>query len=76
MLVTIPDVLTSQEVAHIRRVLETTAWIDGRKTAGDQAAVVKNNRRVPSAPPEAKDSGQSMLRRSVATRASPRRRCL
>ena len=47
MLVTIPDVLKPEEVAHIRRVLETTDWIDGRNTAGDQAAKVKNNLQVP-----------------------------
>ncbi|MBN9263905.1 MAG: Fe2+-dependent dioxygenase [Hyphomicrobium sp.] len=62
MLVTIPDVLTSQEVAHIRRVLETTAWIDGRKTAGDQAAAVKNNLQVPLDAPEAQDLGQIIQR--------------
>ena len=34
MLVTIPDVLKADELAHIRRVLEGTNWVDGRATAG------------------------------------------
>lgn len=61
MLVTIPDVLTAEEVAHIRRVLESTPWQDGRTTAGDQAAVVKNNLQVPLDAPEAQDLGQIIL---------------
>ena len=47
MLVTIPDVLKPDEVAHIRRVLEGTNWVDGRITAGDQAGKVKHNLQVP-----------------------------
>jgi PKHD-type hydroxylase len=62
MLVTIPDVLTSDEVTHIRRVLESTPWIDGRATAGDQASVVKNNLQVPLDAPEAQELGQIILR--------------
>jgi len=62
MLVTIPDVLTSEEVTHIRRVLENTPWVDGRATAGDQAVVVKNNLQVPLDAPEAQDLGQIILR--------------
>jgi PKHD-type hydroxylase len=62
MLVTIPDVLTAEEVRHIRHVLESTAWIDGRATAGDQAAKVKNNLQVPIDAPEAQELGQIVLR--------------
>ena len=47
MLVTIADVLKPDELAHIRGVLERTTWVDGRVTAGDQAAKVKNNLQVP-----------------------------
>lgn len=61
MLVAIPDVLTADEVAHIRRVLEGTAWVDGRTTAGDQAVKVKNNLQVPIDSPEAQALGQIIL---------------
>jgi PKHD-type hydroxylase len=47
MLITIPDLLSKEEVAHIRAVLEQTNWIDGQATAGDQAAGVKHNLQVP-----------------------------
>jgi PKHD-type hydroxylase len=69
MLVTIPDVLTREEVAHIRRVLETTSWIDGRATAGDHAAVSKKNLQIPLDAPEAHDLGQ-IIQRALAGSAS------
>lgn len=62
MLVTIPDVLKPEEVAHIRGVLEATDWVDGRTTAGDQAAKVKNNLQVPVDSPVAQELGQIVLR--------------
>lgn len=61
MLVTIADVLTSEELAHIRRVLETTDWVDGRASAGDQAARVKHNLQVPPDAPAAQQLGQIVL---------------
>ena len=62
MLVTIPDVLKPEEVAHVRRVLESTDWVDGRVTAGDQAVKVKNNLQVPIDAPAAQELGQIILR--------------
>jgi len=62
MLVTIPDVLSADELAHIRRVLEGTEWIDGRKTAGDQAVKVKNNLQVPVDSAAAQELGQIVLK--------------
>lgn len=61
MLVTIPNVLSADELAHVRRVLETTKWIDGRTTAGDQAGKVKNNLQVPVASPTAQELGDIIL---------------
>jgi PKHD-type hydroxylase len=66
MLVAIPDVLKPDEVAHIRRVLESTNWVDGRATAGDQAAKVKHNLQVPVDSPEAQELGQIILRALAA----------
>ncbi|MFA5901460.1 MAG: Fe2+-dependent dioxygenase [Hyphomicrobium sp.] len=62
MLVTIPDILKPEELAHIRRVLEGTNWVDGRATAGEQAAKVKLNLQVPVDAPEAQELGQIILR--------------
>ena len=62
MLVSIPDVLSADEVAHVRRVLESTNWVDGRSTAGDQAAKVKHNLQVPVDSPAAQELGQIVVR--------------
>lgn len=47
MLIQIPDVLSAGEVMAFREALERAAWADGRDTAGDQAATVKNNLQIP-----------------------------
>ncbi|MGE0611817.1 MAG: Fe2+-dependent dioxygenase [Hyphomicrobiales bacterium] len=62
MLVVIPDVLTPEELAYMRQVLERTEWQDGRATAGDQAAKVKHNLQVPVDSPVAQELGQIVLR--------------
>ena len=62
MLVTIPDLLTKEEVSYMRQVLERTGWIDGRATAGDQAGKVKSNLQVPTDSDEAKELGNIVLR--------------
>ncbi len=62
MLVAIPDLLTREETAHVRQTLEATPWIDGRATAGDQAAGVKKNLQVPLESPVGQELGQIVLR--------------
>lgn len=62
MLVTIPDLITPEELAYMRQVLEGTDWEDGRKTAGDQAALVKNNLQLPPDSQAAQELGQIVLR--------------
>lgn len=62
MLITIPDVLTPEELAYIRQVLESTQWVDGRTTAGDQAALVKNNLQVPPDSDAARELSQIVMR--------------
>lgn len=46
MLLKLPDVLTAEELAHIRNLLKQGHWTDGRSTAGTQAALVKNNQQL------------------------------
>ncbi|MXP63482.1 Fe2+-dependent dioxygenase [Roseomonas sp. M0104] len=62
MLVHIPNVLTPEEVAHCRRVLEAAAWVDGRVTAGDQSARAKHNLQVPQDSAQGRDLGEVILR--------------
>ncbi|WP_292783337.1 Fe2+-dependent dioxygenase [Methylophilus sp. UBA6697] len=46
MLLTLPDVLLKEELTSIRGLLKQAQWIDGRNTAGAQAAQVKNNQQL------------------------------
>lgn len=47
MLITIDDVLTADELARARALLDAAPWADGRHTAGLQAAQAKNNLQLP-----------------------------
>lgn len=43
MLLHIHNVLTPEQINTIRQQLEQAEWIDGKKTAGNQAAAIKSN---------------------------------
>lgn len=62
MLLTIPSVLTRDEVNHIRTALAETSWVDGNVTSGVQSALAKNNLQVPEDAPEARALGEIILR--------------
>lgn len=46
MIVTIPSLLSPEELAQAQALLKEAAWVDGRITAGAQAAQVKNNQQL------------------------------
>ncbi|MDO9282800.1 MAG: Fe2+-dependent dioxygenase [Methylotenera sp.] len=52
MLQHVPDLLTIEELAEARRLLASADWIDGKATAGTQAATVKNNQQLPESAPQ------------------------
>nr|WP_211108873.1 Fe2+-dependent dioxygenase [Azospirillum baldaniorum] len=58
----IPDVLTADEVAHCRAVLEASPWVDGRVTAGSQAVLAKNNLQIPEESDTARELGVVILK--------------
>lgn len=62
MLITIPDVLTPEQVAEARAVLESADWVDGRVTAGHQSSKSKDNLQIPEGHPAAKEIGDLILR--------------
>ena len=62
MLVKIENVLTQEEVAHCRSVLEGTTWVDGKITAGAQSALAKHNLQVPEDAPQARGLQDIVLR--------------
>jgi len=61
MLITIPDVLTSEEVTQTRAILDAAEWVDGRVTAGYQAQAVKENLQLPESHPAAVKLGEMVL---------------
>lgn len=62
MLVKCEAVLTKEEVAHCRSVLEGTQWVDGKVTAGAQSAIAKHNLQVPEEAPQTRALGEIVLR--------------
>lgn len=61
MLLEVPDVLTPQQVAEARRVLDNAPWTDGRVTAGPQSARAKMNLQLPEDSNEARELGALVL---------------
>lgn len=51
MLLHIPQVLTPDEVADIRQVLDDEGWVDGLRSTGPQAANVKRNLQLDTSSP-------------------------
>jgi PKHD-type hydroxylase len=61
MLLPIPDILSTEQVRHARRLLDAADWIDGRVTAGPQSARVKNNLQLADDHPAARELGDLVL---------------
>lgn len=61
MLICIPEVLTKQQVARCRQVMDQAEWVDGRGTAGPQSGSVKENMQLPEGSPAAKELGDMVL---------------
>ena len=58
MLLHIPQVLTPDVLAQVRRLLSQADWADGRVTAGSQNGAVKNNQQLPEDLPAAQQARQ------------------
>jgi PKHD-type hydroxylase len=62
MMITIPAVLTSAQVAEVRGLIEHDAgWVDGRITAGWQGAAVKRNHQLDEQAPAARAARRIIL---------------
>lgn len=61
MLLPIPDVLTPEQVAHARLLLDQAEWADGRITAGHQSSRAKDNLQIPESHPVARQLGDIIL---------------
>jgi PKHD-type hydroxylase len=62
MLLKIPDVLTPEQVAEARKILDAAEWVDGKVTAGHQSARAKDNMQIPEGHPAARQVGDMILK--------------
>jgi PKHD-type hydroxylase len=61
VLLQIPDVLGAEQVKYARRRLDEADWVDGRVTAGQQSAKVKDNLQLAEDHPVARELGDLIL---------------
>lgn len=61
MLIEIADVLTPNELTEVRRLIQAAELVDGRVTAGEQAARSKHNLQLAQEAPAAKEAGEIIL---------------
>ncbi|TXH69167.1 MAG: Fe2+-dependent dioxygenase [Thiothrix sp.] len=61
MLICIPKVLSKAQVAACRERMDNAEWIDGKITAGEQSAAVKQNSQLPENSPLATEIGNLIL---------------
>src|SRR5271155_1664709 len=61
MLLTVPDVLSPDQVAKARQILDAADWVDGKVTAGAQSAKAKDNSQIPEGHPAAREVGGMIL---------------
>jgi PKHD-type hydroxylase len=66
MLLHIPDVLTADQVAHIRQRLDAADWTDGRETVGAQGAKVKRNLQLADTSPLREELAREVLKALAA----------
>jgi PKHD-type hydroxylase len=63
MIITIPDILTPDEVGRFRDLLDGAEWQDGRGTAGHVAARAKHNQQIDQDDPRAAQLSNALLER-------------
>ncbi len=61
MMITVPQVLTAEQVRHFRERLAQADWSDGRATAGHLASQVKNNLQLSEDAPASRELGDLVL---------------
>ena len=61
MLMHIPEVLSTEQVAGMRAAMASAEWTDGRQTVGPQGAKVKRNLQLPDASPLRRELGDVVI---------------
>src|SRR6201986_2065187 len=67
MLVCVPDILSKEEVAAFRGLMDAVAWEDGRSTAGAQSAEVKKNEQLPPNGEMSRSLGERVIKALTAS---------
>jgi len=60
MMLHVPGVLTSTQVAELRAQIDAVPWEDGNATSGAQSALAKNNRQLPEDSDVARKAGAAV----------------
>lgn len=61
MLIAAPDVLTADELARVRDLIDAGEWVDGNATSGAQSALAKRNEQLPEDSVAAREAGAIVL---------------
>lgn len=61
MLIAIPELLSAQEVARVRGIIDAAEWVDGNVTSGMQSAMAKRNEQLPEGTPAHAEAGSLIL---------------
>ena len=69
MLICVPGILSKDDVAEFRHIMDSSDWEDGRTTAGAQSAMVKRNEQLPPDSEVARKLGHRII---SAMTANPR----
>ena len=70
MLICVPGVLSKDDVADFRHIMDSCDWEDGRSTAGAQSAMVKRNEQLPPDGEVARKLGHRIISASMSTMRS------
>jgi PKHD-type hydroxylase len=61
MLIAVPQVLSSDQLAEVRRLVDAGEWRDGKATAGQQSELAKRNLQLPSSDANAQAAGRIVM---------------
>ena len=61
MLIAVPEVLSSDQLAEVRRLIDAGEWRDGKATAGQQSELAKRNLQLPSSDASAQAAGRIVM---------------
>jgi len=61
MMIEIPELLSADDVARVRALIDAAQWVDGNVTSGHQSALAKRNLQLPEGSDAAQQAAQIVL---------------